>query len=271
MYSEGNSQAAAKKTRNTIPKLVQLKGETPVVMVTAYDATMAKLVDEFVDVILVGDSLGMVVQGLDTTIPVTLDEMIYHTRLVARGAKHSCVATDMPFLSYQVSVEDAVRSAGRILKEGHAQAVKLEGGLPVVPQVKAIVDAGIPVIAHIGVTPQSINTLGGYGKQGKSEQSAKEMVVSAKALDDAGASMIVLENIPHDLAKQIGQEVRAVTIGIGAGPHCDGQVQVFHDLVGLFPDFMPRHAKRFFEGGDGIRKAMQSYAQEVRTGVFMSK
>lgn len=271
MTAERTLEPSAKIKRSTMPQLTALKGRKPIVMVTAYDAGMAKLVDEFVDFILIGDSLGMVVQGHDGTIPVTLEEMIYHTRMVARGSARSCLVADMPFLSYQASVEDAVRSAGRLLKEGYAQAVKLEGGLPVAPQVKAIVESGIPVVTHLGVTPQSINILGGYGKQGKTDNSARELLDAAKALDSAGMSMVVLENIPHDLAKQVTEAVAAPTIGIGAGPHCDGQVQVFHDLVGLYPDFKPRHAKRYFEGGDGIRQAMQDYAREVRSGEFMSK
>ncbi len=271
MYADGISDAASKKKTWTMPQLVALKGKTPIVMVTAYDATMAKLVDEFVDVILIGDSLGMVVQGHNSTIPVTLEQIIYHTRMVTRGSRHACVVADMPFLSYQTSVEDAVRSAGRLLKEGYAHAVKLEGGLPVVPQVRAIVECGIPVVGHLGVTPQAIHALGGYGKQGKSDDSARELLEAAKALDAAGMSMLVLENIPHELAQQVTAALRACTIGIGAGPHCDGQVQVFHDLVGLFPDFTPRHAKRFFEGGAGIRTAMETFAHEVRARQFMSK
>ena len=271
MYTVGISEATAKQKCWTMPQLVALKSKTPIVMVTAYDATMAKLVDDYVDVILIGDSLGMVVQGHSSTIPVTLEEIIYHTRMVARVSRHACIVADMPFMSYQASVEDAVRSAGRLLKEGHAHAIKLEGGLPIVPQVRAIVNAGIPVVGHLGVTPQSIHALGGYGKQGKSDEGAKALLEAAQALDGAGCSMLVLENILHELAQQVTQAVRGCTIGIGAGPHCDGQVQVFHDLVGLFPDFTPRHAKRFFEGGAGMRTAMEAYAKEVRSGKFMSK
>ncbi len=271
MYTEGISEAASKSKSWTMPKLVALKGQTPVVMVTAYDATMTKLVDDFVDAILIGDSLGMVVQGHDSTIPVTMDEMVYHTRMVARTARHAVVIADMPFMSYQASVSDAVRAAGRLMKEGGAQAVKMEGGLPIVPQTKAIVESGIPVVSHLGVTPQSIHALGGYGKQGKTDAGANALLEAAQALDQAGASMVVLENIPHDLAKQLTACFRGLTIGIGAGVGCDGQVQVFHDLVGLFPDFTPRHAKRIFEAGEGIRNAMETYAKEVRMGEFMSK
>jgi 3-methyl-2-oxobutanoate hydroxymethyltransferase len=254
-----------------MPRLVALKGRTPIVMVTAYDASMARLVDEFADSILVGDSLGMVVQGQDSTIPVTLDEMVYHTRMVMRSARHALVVADLPFMSYQASVEDAVRAAGRLLKEGGAQAVKLEGGLPMVPQVRAIVDCGIPVVGHLGLTPQAIHALGSYGKQGKSKETAQALLESAQALDAAGISMLVLENIPHPLAAEVTRAIGACTIGIGAGPHCDGQVQVFHDVMGLIPEFTPRHAKRFFEGGTGIRAAMEAYAREVRDGTFLSE
>lgn len=271
MSSEKTPEPLARIKRSTMPRLAAFKGRAPIVMVTAYDASMAALVDEFVDMILIGDSVGMVVQGHDSTIPVTLEEMIYHTRIVARGSARACLIADMPFLSYQTSVGDAVRSAGRLLKEGHAQAVKLEGGLPVTPQVKAIVESGIPVVGHLGVTPQSVNILGGYGKQGKTEDSAKELLDAAVALDSAGMSMVVLENIPHDLAKQVTGAIGAATIGIGAGPHCDGQVQVFHDLMGLYPEFKPRHAKRYIEGGEDIRQAMRDYAREVRDGEFMSE
>lgn len=271
MYGEGVSEAAAKKKTWTMPQLVGLKGQTPIVMVTAYDASMAQLVDEFADAILVGDSLGMVVQGHTSTIPVTLDEIVYHTRMVARGSRHAHLVADLPFLSYHPSVPDAVRAAGRLLKEGGAHSVKLEGGRPVVPQVRAIVECGIPVVGHLGVTPQAIHALGGYGKQGKSEAGAQALMEHAQALDEAGISLLVLENVPHELAAEVTRTVRAATIGIGAGPHCDGQVQVFHDLMGLFPDFTPRHAKRFFEGGAGIRTAMESYAKEVRTGAFVSR
>jgi 3-methyl-2-oxobutanoate hydroxymethyltransferase len=263
--------AAGERKRTTMPQLVAQKGGEPIVMVTAYDATMAKLVDEFVDAILIGDSLGMVVQGLETTIPVTLEEIIYHTRMVVRGARFSCIVADLPFNTYNTGPAEAVFSAGRLLKEGGAHAVKLEGGLAVAPQVKAISEAGVPVVAHIGVTPQAIHALGSYGKQGKTDAQAKYQLDSAKALAQAGASMIVLENVPHELARQITEAIPIPTIGIGAGPHCDGQVQIFHDLLGLFPDFTPRHAKRMFEGGEGIRDAIQRYATEVRERSFMSK
>lgn len=271
MSQAESSPSPARPKRWSMPRLVALKGATPIVMITAYDATMARLVDESADMILVGDSLGMVVQGLDSTIPVTLDEMVYHTRMVTRAARHALVVADLPFISYQASVADAVRAAGRLLKEGGAQAVKLEGGLPVVPQVRAIVDCGIPVVGHLGLTPQAIHALGGYGKQGKSDEGARELLEAARALDGAGISMLVLENIPHDLAGEVTAAIGACTIGIGAGPQCDGQVQVFHDVMGLIPEFTPRHAKRFFEGGQGIRQAMEAYAREVRDGTFRSQ
>lgn len=257
--------------RCSITKLLAMKGQTPLVMVTAYDATMAKLVDEAVDCILVGDSLGMVVQGLDTTVPVTLEEILYHTRMVARGIKHAFLIADLPFLTYQVSDQDALRSAGRCLKEASAQAVKVEGGMAVLSQVHAMTAVGIPVVGHLGVTPQSIHALGGYGKRGRDEAEAARLIEESLALQEAGACMLVLENLPHELARTITARLRILTIGIGAGPHCDGQVQVFHDLMGLLPDFTPRHAKRYFEGGLGIQTAIRKFADDVRAGEFISK
>lgn len=257
--------------RKSITQLQKLKGQIPFVMVTAYDATMAMLVDSQVDAILIGDSLGMVVQGHDNTVPVTLDEIIYHTRLVCRGSQEALIVADLPFMSYQVSVEDALRSAGRLLKEGGAQAVKLEGGAEVVPQVQALVAAGIPVIGHLGLMPQSINVFGGWGKQGKGDTARRKLLDDAKALERAGMAMLVLECIPHELAAEVTQALRIPTIGIGAGPQCDAQVQVFHDLVGLIPDFQPRHAQRLAECGKDIQQALAQYAEAVRAGTFISR
>jgi len=257
--------------RQSIPSTTNKKGESKIVVVTAYDACSAKLVDGIVDMILVGDSLGMVVQGNENTIPVTLDEMIYHTKMVVRGSEHSVIAVDLPFLTYQTSVTDAIYSSGRCLKEGGAQAVKLEGGFSVAPQIKGIVDAGIPVIGHLGLTPQSVHIFGGYGKQAKSEAEANKLVEDALAIQDAGVCMIVLENIPHDLAEKVSKLLKIPTIGIGAGGGCDGQVQVFHDLFGLYPDFMPRHAVRYAQCGSEIREAVQKYRDDVRSGEFISK
>lgn len=257
--------------RKTITQLQKLKGQSPFVMVTAYDATMAMLVDPQVDAILIGDSLGMVVQGHDNTLPVTLDEIVYHTQMVCRGSREALIVADLPFMSFQASVEDALRSGGRLLKEGGAQAVKLEGGAESAPQVRALVAAGIPVIGHLGLTPQSINLFGGWGKQGKGDAAGKKLLEDAKALEAAGMAMVVLECIPHELAAQATEALRIPTIGIGAGPHCDAQVQVFHDLVGLIPGFKPRHAQRFAECGRDIQQAVAQYAGAVRAGTFISR
>ncbi len=248
------------------------KSGRPLALVTAYDATMAALARAAgVDALLVGDSLGMVVQGGDNTLSVTLDEMIYHTRLVVRGAPDMFVITDLPFMSYQVSPEDALRSAGLVLKEGRAQAVKLEGGEEITPQVRTLIAAGIPVMAHLGLQPQSIHLYGGYGKRGKTAAERRELLAGARLLQDAGAFALVLENIPHDLAAEITRALEMPTIGIGAGPACDGQVQVFHDLLGLQPDFKPRHAKRYAEAGQAIIEGLARFVQEVRDGSFVSR
>lgn len=257
--------------RTTITDLLAKKGTTPIVMATAYDSWMAQIVDEAVDTILVGDSLGNVVQGHESTIPVTLDEMIYHCRMVARGSKKAFIICDLPFLSYQASVTDAVMSAGQCLKEGFAQAVKLEGGRKVVPHIEAIVDAGIPVIGHLGLTPQSINIFGGHGKRAKSQEAAQQLLEDALAIQEAGVSMVVLENIPHALAKKVTKALAIPVIGIGAGKDCDGQVQVFHDLFGLFTEFSPRHAVQYSNSGREMKKAIQRYADDVRKKEFTSK
>ncbi|MCP4295378.1 MAG: 3-methyl-2-oxobutanoate hydroxymethyltransferase [Proteobacteria bacterium] len=257
--------------RITIKSLLAQKGETPIVVVTAYDAWMAAVVDDAVDVILVGDSLGMVVQGQESTLPVSLEEMIYHTKMVVRGSKKAFILSDLPFLSYQSSVRDAVISAGRLMKEGHAQGVKLEGGKRVTPQVIAMVDAGIPVCGHLGLTPQSIHSFGGYGKRAKTKEAANKLLEESLALEAAGISMLVLENIPHNLAAKVSQNLQIPTIGIGAGGECDGQVQVFHDIFGLYPDFTPRHAVKFTESGVEMRKAMVQYADSVKSRAFISK
>lgn len=256
--------------RTSIKKMIGKKNKTPIVMVTAYDAWMAKLVDDSVDCILVGDSLGMMIQGHPSTLPVTLEEMIYHTRMVLRGSEKALVITDLPFLSYQTSVGGAVQSAGECLKAG-AQVVKLEGGPQVVPQIKAIVSYGIPVVGHLGLTPQSINLFGSFAKQGKTDIGANEIFDSAKAIEEAGVSMIVLENIPHDLAQKITENVSVPTVGIGAGANCDGQVQVFHDLMGLDPNFIPRHARQYMNGGEQIQNAVAAYAEGVRSKNFTSE
>jgi 3-methyl-2-oxobutanoate hydroxymethyltransferase len=242
-----------------------------IVMVTAYDATFARMLDEGgADILLVGDSLGNVVQGLDTTLPVTLDEMIYHARAVSRGARRAHLVGDMPFMSYQVSAERALENAGRFLAEGNMHAVKLEGGVDMAETIRRIVRAGIPVMGHVGLTPQSVHALGGFKVQGKDEDDAQRVLQDAKAVAEAGAYAIVLEGIPAPLAARIQEQLGIPTIGIGAGPNCDGQVLVCYDLLGLTPERVPRFVKMyesFFERGV---QAMRSYAEEVRSGVFPS-
>ncbi len=240
-------------------------------MVTAYDATFARLFDEAgVDVLLVGDSLGMVVQGQDSTLPVTVDEVIYHCRAVARGARRAHVVGDMPFLSWQVSPEQALANAGRFLSEGGAQAVKLEGGVDAAPTIERLVRAGIPVMAHVGLMPQSVHAMGGFRVQGKTEETAERILADAAAVADAGAYTLVLEGIPTDLAQRITETVSIPTIGIGAGPHCDGQVLVCYDMLGLTPDLKPKFVKRYAEFfREGVAAARQ-YCDEVRTGIFPS-
>ncbi len=252
-------------------KAMKKRGEK-IVMLTAYDYPSARLVEEAgVPLILVGDSLGMVVLGYDSTIPVTMDEMLHHVRAVARGTKRAHVVADMPFMSYQAGPQDALRNAGRMLKEGGAQSVKLEGGLRVAETVRLLVEAGIPVMGHLGLTPQSVNQFGGYKVQGKTPAAAVKLVSDAVALEQAGAYAIVLETIPAQLARVITERVSIPTIGIGAGPDCDGQVQVFHDMLGLFTDFVPRHAKRYAAVGESIVGAVRRYAAEVKEGRFPSE
>lgn len=257
----------------TVPRLGRMKrdGER-ITMVTAYDATFARLFDEAaIDVLLVGDSLGMVVQGQDSTLPVTVDEVVYHCRAVARGVRRAHVVGDMPFLSWQVSTEEALRNAGRFLAEGGAQAVKLEGGVDAAPTIERIVHAGIPVMGHVGLTPQSVHAMGGFRVQGKTEDAAERVLRDAIAVAEAGAYALVLEGIPTDLAERITNEVDIPTIGIGAGPHCDGQVLVCYDLLGLTPDLKPKFVKRYAEFFEEGVAAAQRYRDEVRAGVFPSE
>ncbi len=238
-------------------------------MVTAYDCTIARLVDAAgVDAILVGDSLGMVVQGLANTLAVTVDEICYHGRAVARGVTRAHVVGDMPFMSYQVSSSQAVESAGRLLKEGSFESVKLEGGEEIAEHVRRIVRAGIPVMGHVGLTPQSVHALGGFRVQGKGEDSAAKVIADARAIEEAGAYAIVLEAIPPDVAETVTHHVGVPTIGIGAGSACDGQVLVCTDLLGMTPGAPPRFAKRYAELADVIVDAVKRYASEVRGGIF---
>lgn len=254
----------------TIPDLYQMKKDgQKVSMITAYDYPTAVLAEQAgVDCVLVGDSLGNVVMGLDSTVPVTMEEMLHHIKAVRRGVKNALLIGDMPFLSYQVSREQAILNAGRFLKEGGCDMVKLEGGSEMAPTVQAITLAGIPVCAHIGLTPQSVSKLGGYKVQGKDLSGAQRLIDSAKALEAAGADMIVFECIPSALASAITKAVAMVTIGIGAGVDCDGQVLVFHDLVGFTTRKTPRMAKKYVDLFAKVRKALTSYHQDVKSGAF---
>jgi 3-methyl-2-oxobutanoate hydroxymethyltransferase len=244
------------------------KGEK-ISMLTAYDYSTAKLMDEAgINGILVGDSLGMVVLGYEDTLPVTMEDMIHHTAAVCRGAKNTLVVGDMPFMSYQVSVEEAVYNAGRLMKEGRCQAVKLEGGASVCPQIRAITNASIPVMAHIGLTPQSINAFGGFKVQGKSEEAAKKLLEDAKAVEEAGAFAVVLECVPAKLAELISKSISIPTIGIGAGAGCDGQILVYQDMLGLFSDFTPKFVKKYANVGEMMTQAFRDYIADVQEGSF---
>ncbi|WP_294376025.1 3-methyl-2-oxobutanoate hydroxymethyltransferase [uncultured Slackia sp.] len=238
-------------------------------MLTAYDYSTAKLEDESgINGILVGDSLGNVVLGYEDTVSVTMEDMIHHGAAVARGAKNALVVVDMPFMSYEVTVEEAVCNAGRLMKEGRAGAVKLEGGVRVAEQIRAIVKAGIPVMGHIGLTPQSINVFGGFKVQGKSEEAARALLADAKAVEEAGAFAVVIEAVPAALAQMITDSVSIPTIGIGAGAGCDGQILVYQDMLGMFSDFTPKFVKRYANVGEVMREAFANYAAEVASGAF---
>lgn len=238
-------------------------------MLTAYDYSTAKLIDEAgVNSILVGDSLGNVILGYEDTISVTMEDMIHHSAAVARGAKNALVICDMPFMSYQTSVYDAVVNAGRLMKEGRAGAVKLEGGREVCPQIKAIVEAGIPVCAHLGLTPQSIHAFGGFKVQGKTEAAAKKLIGDAAEVEKAGAFAVVLECVPAKIAEIVTKEISVPTIGIGAGNVCDGQVLVYQDMLGMFSDFTPKFVKRFADIGTVMKEAFAAYDREVKAGTF---
>lgn len=256
--------------RVTVNTLVEMKQNgNKITMLTAYDYITSGLLDELgIDIILVGDSLGMVVLGYETTLPVTMEEMLHHTRAVARAAKRSMIVGDMPFMSYQISPEEALYNAGRFLKEADAQAIKLEGGEEICPMVSKMVEVGIPVMGHLGVTPQSVHQMGGYGVQGREEEAAKKMISDAKALEKTGAFSIVLEKIPSALAKKITETIGIPTIGIGAGPYCDGQVLVTQDLLGMFEKFVPKFVKQYAKLSDDIRSAISSYIKEVKSGEF---
>jgi 3-methyl-2-oxobutanoate hydroxymethyltransferase len=240
-----------------------------IAMLTAYDATMARLLDRAgVDALLVGDSVGMVVLGYDTTVPVTLENILHHTRAVVRGTEHALVVADMPFLTYQVSPEEALRNAGRLIQEGGAAAVKLEGGRPVIDVVKRMVDAGIPVMGHLGLLPQSVNQIGGFIRQATRPEDADQLIIDAHALEDAGAFAIVIESVPHAVARNATSQLSIPTIGIGAGPDCDGQVIVSHDMLGLFDGFVPPFVHQYAHLADTVVGAGRAYVEDVRAGRY---
>lgn len=249
-------------------KEAKAKGEK-ISMLTAYDYSMAKLMDNAgLNGILIGDSVGMVCLGYEDTIPVTMEDMIHHTRAVARGTKNALVVADLPFMSYQTSVYDAVYNSGRLIKEGHAQAVKLEGGVEVCDKIEAITKASIPVMAHIGLTPQSINAFGGFKVQGKSEEAARKLIKAAKAVESAGAFAVVLECVPAKLSEIITKEISIPTIGIGAGAGCDGQILVYQDMLGMFSDLTPKFVKKYVDLGSLMTEAFENYISDVSKGTF---
>lgn len=256
--------------KNTVLTLQQQKENgDKITMLTAYDYSTAKLMEEAgINTILVGDSLGMVMLGYEDTIPVTMEDMIHHTRAVTRATKDTFVIGDMPFMSYHVSAEQAVTNAGRLMKEGGCQAVKLEGGAKVCDQIRAIVNAQIPVCAHIGLTPQSVNAFGGFKVQGKTEEAARQVIEDAKAVEAAGAFMVVLECVPEKLARIISETVSIPTIGIGAGAGCDGQVLVYQDMLNLYGGFKPKFVKHFANLGELMKEAFMEYSKEVKEGTF---
>ena len=256
--------------KNTVNTFCEAKknGER-LAMLTAYDYSTAKLEDEAgIHGILVGDSLGNVILGYEDTVSVTMEDMIHHGAAVARGARNALVVIDMPFMSYQTSVYDAVVNAGRLMKEGRANAVKLEGGQEICPQIRAITDAGIPVMGHLGLTPQSVNALGGYKVQGKSVEAAKKLLDDACAVERAGAFAVVLECVPAKLAELISSKISIPTIGIGAGAGCDGQILVYQDMLGMFSDYTPKFVKRFAEVGEVMKGAFAAYIDEVKAGTY---
>lgn len=244
------------------------KGEK-ITMLTAYDYTTAKLLDTAgVDCMLVGDSLGMVMLGYDSTLKVTVEDMIHHTKAVARGAKRALVIADMPYLSYHISMEETIRNAGRLIQEGDAQGVKLEGGEEIIDKIKGLIKAQIPVLGHLGLTPQSVNIMGGYKVQGKTDEQAKKLIADAKLLEEAGVFGIVLECVPKQLAEYISKSIKIPTIGIGAGNECDGQVLVIQDMLGMYTDLAPKFVKRYENIGETMQAGVKEYIKEVKTGEF---
>ena len=256
--------------RITIRDIQKMKAAGELIpMLTAYDATSAYLGEQAgVPMLLVGDSMGMVIQGHQSTIPVTLEHIIYHSQIVVRATQKALVIGDMPFMSYKISIEQAMQNAARLMQESEVGAIKLEGGESVAPTIDRIVQAGIPVMAHIGLTPQSVNQFGGFRVQGKDKNTAEQLICDAQAVQDAGAFAVVLELVPAQLAQEITNKLKIPTIGIGAGPHCSGQVQVFHDLLGLFPSFGPRHSKKYADAGQVMQEALMQYVNEVKAAQF---
>jgi 3-methyl-2-oxobutanoate hydroxymethyltransferase len=256
--------------RVTAPSLQDMKARgEKITVLTAYDYPTGRLIDEAgIDVILVGDSLGQVVLGFDTTIPVTLDMMIHHASAVVRGVKRALVLADMPFMTYQISADEAVRNAGRLLQESGVQAIKLEGGMEYAPTIKRIIDAGIPVMGHLGLTPQSVYKFGGYKLQANEEAAAAKLIEDAKILEDTGVFAVVLEKIPASLASRVTESLKIPTIGIGAGVGCDGQVLVVHDILSLFEEFKPKFVKQYADIGSAMKEAFRQYVEDVRTGRF---
>ena len=257
----------ARVTPDTIRQM-KARGER-IPMLTAYDYPTAHILDEAgVPMLLVGDTMGMVVYGNDSTLPVTVDDIIRHTQAVVRGSKRALVVADLPFGAFQVSPQDTMRHVIRIMKEAGPQAVKLEGGVRSAESVRMLTEAGVPVMGHVGMTPQSVNVFGGFKVQGKTERAARALLEDVAALEEAGVFAVVLELVPAELARLVTERAHVPTIGIGAGPHCDGEVQVIYDILGMFPDFTPKHTKRYAELGNAIRDAVASYVSEVRSGVF---
>jgi len=265
-----------RSSKKTAPFFQQMKASketyTKLVCVTAYDYTFSKLLDQSgVDIVLVGDSVGMVVQGLSNTLSVTLEQMVYHTQCVARGVQEAHLSVDMPFMTYQVSSAEALKNAGRLVSEGGAHSVKLEGGVRIAKTVEKIVSAGIPVLGHVGLTPQSVHQMGGYKVQGKTISAREALMQDALAVEDSGAFAVVLEGIPSELAQSITERLKIPTIGIGAGPHCDGQVLVLQDLLGLNSDFKPKFVKNYLDLNSQIKKAVTQFSNEVKTSQFPTK
>jgi 3-methyl-2-oxobutanoate hydroxymethyltransferase len=270
MSNQRRSNSSIERRKTTILNIADKKAQgKPITMITAYDYSSGLLVDGAgIDLILVGDSLGMVMLGMESTVPVTMEEMLHHCRAVGRGAKYAFLVGDMPFMSYQPSISEAIRNAGRFLKEGMMDAVKLEGGSEAAPIVRSIVNAGIPVMGHIGLTPQSVSKLGGYKVQGKTSEDAFRLLEDALILEDSGCFSVVLEAVPAPVAEQISKRLTIPTIGIGAGADCDGQVLVYHDVVGLFDRFTPSFVKQYANVGQIVHDAISAFAQEVRDGDF---